>query len=129
MAAGGGVAVVARPTWLGFAPDANNGAIQWSESYDDKLSGILKLQSKIAQSVARQLKGVLGVEETGNLAKAETTSAEAYELYLQGRKLWGVRTKESFERAIALFNKAIALDVNFALAHVGIADVRLMESF
>ena len=109
--------------------DANNGAIQWSESYDDKLSGILKLQSQIAQSVAKQLKGVLGVEETANLAKAETTSAEAYELYLQGRKLWHNRTKESFVSAIELFNKAIALDKNFALAYVGIADVRLMESF
>jgi TolB-like protein len=109
--------------------DANNGAIQWSESYDDKLSGILKLQSQIAQSVAKQLKGVLGVEETANLAKAETTSTEAYELYLQGRKLWDKRTKESFVSAIELFNKAIALDKNFALAYVGIADVRLMESF
>jgi len=109
--------------------DANTGAIQWSESYDDKLSGILKLQSQIAQSVAKQLKGVLGVEETAKLAKAETTSAEAYELYLQGRKRWDERTKESFEQAIELFNQAIALDEYFALAYVGIADVRLMESF
>jgi TolB-like protein len=109
--------------------DANDGAIQWSESYDDKLSGILKLQSQIAQSVAKQLKGVLGVEESASLSKAETNSAEAYELYLQGRKLWDKRTKESFEDAIELFNQAIALDENFALAYVGIADVRLMESF
>ena len=109
--------------------DANNGTIQWSESYDDKLTGILKLQSQIAQSVAKQLKGVLGVEETASLAKPETTSAEAYELYLRGRKLWDKRTKESFVSAIELFKKAIALDEYFALAYVGIADVRLMESF
>ena len=109
--------------------DANSGALQWSESFDEKLSGILKLQSQIAQSVAKQLKGVLGVEETANLAKPETTSAKAYELYLQGRKEWYKRTKESFVAAIELFNQAITLDENFALAYVGIADVRLMESF
>jgi adenylate cyclase len=109
--------------------DANNGAIQWSESYDDKLSGILKLQSLIAQSVAKQLKGVLGVEETAKLAKAETISAEAYELYIQGRKLWGERTKDTFDNALKLFNRAIELDNNFSLAYTGIADVRLMESF
>ena len=109
--------------------DANSGALQWSESYDGTLDGILKLQSQIAQSVAKQLKGVLGVEETANLAKPETTSAKAYELYLQGRKEWNKRTKESFVAAIELFNQAIALDENFALAYVGIADVRLMETF
>jgi len=109
--------------------DANSGALQWSESYDGTLDGILKLQSQIAQSVAKQLKGVLGVEETANLAKPETTSAKAYELYLQGRKEWKKRTKESFVAAIDLFNQAIALDENFALAYVGIADVRLMETF
>jgi len=109
--------------------DANSGALQWSESYDGTLEGILKLQSQIAQSVAKQLKGVLGVEETANLAKPETTSAKAYELYLQGRKEWNKRTKESFVAAIDLFNQAIALDENFALAYVGIADVKLMETF
>ena len=109
--------------------DTNSGALQWSESYDGTLEGILKLQSQIAQSVAKQLKGVLGVEETASLAKAETTSAEAYNLYLKGRREWYKRTKESFVAAIDLFNQAIALDENFALAYVGIADVRLMETF
>ena len=72
--------------------DANSGALQWSESYDGTLEGILKLHSQIAQSVAKQLKGVLGVEETASLAKAETISAEAYNLYLKGRREWYKRT-------------------------------------
>ena len=70
--------------------NANNGAIRWSESYDDNLSGILKLQSQIAQSVAKQLKGVLGVEETAKLAKAETTSTEAFQLYHPRQKTTGL---------------------------------------
>ena len=109
--------------------DANNGAIQWSESYDDKLSGILKLQSQIAQSVAKQLKGVLGVEETANLAKAETTSTEAFQLYIQGRKYWSTRSSEGFAKALKLFKQAVEIDENFALAYVGIADTYLLESF
>ena len=109
--------------------DANNGAIQWSESYDDKLSGILKLQSQIAQSVAKQLKGVLGVEETAKLTKAETTSAEAFQLYIQGRKYWSSRSSEGFSKALKLFKQAVEIDENFALAYVGIADTYLLESF
>ena len=109
--------------------DANNGAIQWSESYDDKLSGILKLQSQIAQSVAKQLKGVLGVEETAKLTKAETTSTEAFQLYIQGRKYWSSRSSEGFAKALKLFKQAVVIDENFALAYVGIADTYLLESF
>ncbi len=109
--------------------DANNGAIQWSESFDDKLSGILKLQSEIAQSVARQLKGVLGVEETAKLTKAETTSTEAFQLYIQGRKYWSSRSSEGFAKALKLFKQAVVIDENFALAYVGIADTYLLEPF
>jgi len=109
--------------------DANNGAIQWSESYDDKLSGILKLQSQIAQSVAKQLKGVLGVEETAKLTKAETASTEAFQLYIQGRKYWSSRSSEGFAKALKLFKQAVVIDENFALAYVGIADTYLLESF
>lgn len=109
--------------------DANNGAIRWSESYDDNLSGILKLQSQIAQSVAKQLKGVLGVEETAKLAKAETTSTEAFQLYIQGRKHWSSRSSEGFAKALKLFKQAVVIDENFALAYVGIADTYLLESF
>ena len=107
--------------------DANNGAIQWSESYDDKLSGILKLQSQIAQSVAKQLKGVLGIEETAKLAKSETKSTEAFQAYIQGRKHWSTRSSEGLKKALELFNKAVEIDDNFALAYVGIADSHLLE--
>ena len=109
--------------------DANSGALQWSESYDGTLEGILKLQSQIAQSVAKQLKGVLGVEETASLAKAETNSTEAYELYLQGRKLWSKRSSEGFSKALNLYQQAVELDEQFALAYVGIADTYLLEPY
>ena len=102
---------------------------QWSESYDGTLEGILKLQSQIAQSVAKQLKGVLGVEETASLAKAETNSTEAYELYLQGRKLWSRRSSEGFSKALKLYQQAVELDDQFALAYVGIADTYLLEPY
>ena len=107
--------------------NANNGAVQWSKSFDDKLSGILKLQSEIAQSVAKQLKGVLGIEETAKLAKAETKSTEAFQAYIQGRKHWSTRSSEGLKKALELFNKAVEIDDNFALAYVGIADSHLLE--
>jgi adenylate cyclase len=46
----------------------------------------------------------------------------AYELYLKGRQLFHQFRRKSFERAREMFNRAIALDPEFAIAHSGLAD-------
>ena len=47
---------------------------------------------------------------------------EAYNLYIQGRKLWNTRTREGMRDSVEKFELALAKDPQFALAHVGIAD-------
>ena len=42
-------------------------------------------------------------------------------LYHQGKYFWAKSDKENNEQAIALFNQAIKLDSNFALAYIGLA--------
>jgi tetratricopeptide (TPR) repeat protein len=53
-------------------------------------------------------------------------NAEARELYLKGRRLWDKRTPEAFQKAIPLFQQAIDLEPNYALAHAGLADCYAM---
>jgi hypothetical protein len=47
---------------------------------------------------------------------------EAYDQYLRGRYFWNRRTREGFYQAVDAFEKAIALDPNYARAYAGLAD-------
>ncbi len=64
----------------------------------------------------------LQVKSGRGLAKRGTNVSEAHDAYLQGRYFWNQFTPESFPKAINAFTRAVELDPNYALAHVGIAD-------
>jgi serine/threonine-protein kinase len=55
-------------------------------------------------------------------------NADAHLAYLQGRYYWNKRTRADFERGIAFFNQAIAIDRSFAPAYSGLADSYLLLS-
>src|SRR4029077_4926981 len=62
-------------------------------------------------------------ETAARLARIDTASAEAYNLYLKGRNAWEKWTPHGAKQAIEFFERAIAIDPNYALAYSGIADV------
>jgi TolB-like protein len=96
--------------------EAGSGFHLWSDTYDRELTNIFAIQDDIAQSIAQALKvRLLPAVDQPNLTG--TTNLEAYELYLQGVNLWHLRTGEALERALTLFEQAIALDPGFARAH------------
>jgi TolB-like protein/DNA-binding winged helix-turn-helix (wHTH) protein len=93
----------------------------WAGSFDRDLSDILKLQADVASAVAGKIQLTLSEESKSRLANASTVNAEAYEAYLQGLQAWNLRTKDGFERAIPNFNRAVAIDPDFALGWSGLA--------
>ncbi len=102
----------------------------WSEQYDRKQSDLVSLQSEIARDVSGKLKAKLSGADEQKLAKTYTTNPEAYRLYLQGRFYWNKREEKEFRKAVEYYNQAIALDTNYALAYVGLADsYALLSSF
>ena len=103
--------------------DTRNGKSLWGEQYDRKMSDLLQTQREITTEIANNLKLKLSGESQQKLAKKYTDNNEAYQLYLQGRFHWSKRTGEEYRKAVEAYRRAIALDQNFALAYVGIADV------
>jgi TolB-like protein len=100
--------------------EAGSGFHLWSDTYDRELTNIFAIQDDIAQSIAQALKvRLLPAVDQPNLTG--TTNLEAYELYLQGVNLWHLRTGESLEQALTLFQQAIQLDPTFARAHAYLA--------
>ena len=94
----------------------------WAKTFDKTESDVFAVQREIAQSVAEGLKLKLGEGQEDQLAKRQTQDLEAYNLYIQGRKMWNTRTREGMRDSIGKFELALAKDPQFALAHVGIAD-------
>ena len=90
----------------------------WSNRYDRELEDIFSIQEDIAKNVATALKGFLTSEEEEVIRRPETI-IEAYEYFLKGRQLFH---KLLLEEAKGMFNRAIELDADYALAYAGLAD-------
>ena len=100
----------------------------WSERYDRNADDIFAIQDEVALAVTEKLKVTLFESEKTKIKRPPTRSTEAYELYLKG-KFYMNRRGSSIATAIHYFERAIALDSQFALAHTGYADANLMAAF
>lgn len=101
--------------------DARNNKSLWGEQYERKMSDLLETQRDIAATIAQKLQLKIGGDEKG-VTKKYTDNNDAYQLYLKGRFHFARRTKEDILRSIELFQQAIKLDPEFALAYVGVAE-------
>jgi serine/threonine-protein kinase len=101
---------------------AEDGFQIWGQTYDREVDSIFVIQDEIAQSVTEAMKLTLAPDQASSLSKHATDNLDAYNLYLQGRRLWNRRTREALEQAIEFFKQATDLDPSFAQAYSGIAD-------
>src|SRR5262249_27707511 len=97
--------------------DATTGYHLWSERYDRPLQNILRLQDEIVQKIVTTLKLQLTLQEQGIIVRKRTDSLEAYDAFLRGQEYsWRV-TKEGNTQARQMYEKALALDPQYAEAY------------
>ena len=101
---------------------AANDSQLWSESYERDIGDVLKLQSEVAQAIARSIEVHVTPEEHARLAGERAVNPEAHLAYLRGRYLWNKWTPDELRAAIEQFRQALAIDPNYALAYAGLAD-------
>ena len=102
--------------------DAATGFPVWSERYDREMSDIFAVQDEIAHKIAEALRIKLSPQEQAELAAKPTESLQAYDLYLRGRSYARRRTTRDMDFALQMFENAVTLDPNFALAWAAIAN-------
>jgi len=100
----------------------------WSEKYERKLKDIFAIQDEISLAIVDNLKIELLSGEKNELVKRYTENDEAYNLYLEGRYFWNRRSEVGFDQALGLFQSAIDIDPDFALAYAGLAECYCMLS-
>ena len=95
----------------------------WSETYDRKMTDLFFVQDDIAQSVVAALKLQLLPGQGVAMTRHRTDNPEAYRQWLIGQNMQRSGSSDSDRRAIAAYEKAIAIDPKFATAYISLANV------
>jgi TolB-like protein/Flp pilus assembly protein TadD len=97
----------------------------WAERYDRTLDDAFAVQSDIAQRIVEAVGATLGGAERSAIAAAPTSNAEAYRLFLQGQDYYRRPgyLRRNWEIAQDFFERALAEDPAFALAHAVLSEL------
>ena len=101
----------------------------WSGTYDRDLRDILTLQNEVARGVTAAIQINLSSQDQTRLARAHPVNPVAYDFFLRGRFNLNRQTKADNETAIAMFERAVAADPNFAAAHAELAQACVWRFF
>ncbi|MCK5471125.1 MAG: hypothetical protein KAI99_21525, partial [Cyclobacteriaceae bacterium] len=96
--------------------DVKSGQYQWTESYDQQLTGVFTILSEIAQKVASTLDAQIQSQIIERMEQMPTENMEAYDLYLKASGSYLIVSTDYTQRNEWL-NEAIQLDSNFASAY------------
>jgi Predicted integral membrane protein len=98
--------------------NAADGYHIWSETYDRDVTDIFQVQDEISGIIANKLRENLTAEEhEQTLVKVPTQNLEAYTLFLKGLHFYNKLTPKDTRKAIECFEKAIALEPDYANAY------------
>ena len=101
-------------------------SLLWSEQYNRELDDVFHIQDEISRNLVETLKVRLVAGERTGLTKRDTTSAEAYQLYLQGRYFRWIENVANFLKAKDYFEQAVERDPNYSSAYAGLADIYML---
>jgi TolB-like protein/Tfp pilus assembly protein PilF len=103
--------------------DGRTGNHLWAERYDRQYTDIFAIQDEVIESIVEALSVQLTETERTEVVRLPTDNLEAYDYYLRGEKLAYRAEPASAADALRFYQKAIALDPDFAEAHAGYARV------
>jgi tetratricopeptide (TPR) repeat protein len=103
--------------------EVSTGEIIKTVKIDGKIAEIFDLQDKIVYELSQGLNLQLGTSEITEIEQDETRSVEAYENFSRGMMNLRTGSRDSLDRAIYFFEKAIELDPNYASAWTGLGAI------
>src|SRR5256885_221707 len=105
--------------------NANSDEHIWAEDYDRDLTDVFAIQTDLAQKIASALQAKLSPNEKARIDRRPTQNPDAYLLFVQAHDYAsrGDMFSDTSSKAEPLFEQAIKLDPNFALAFAGLSTV------
>ena len=102
--------------------DVDDGSQLWGTALNRRVADGFALQAEMSEELTNALRLRLSRNQRKRLGKQHTANADAYQLYLRGRYFLNDRTGDALKLARTLFERAVAEDPEYALAHAGLAD-------
>jgi len=97
--------------------NAENDEHIWAEDYDRELTDVFAIQTDLAQKIATELRAKLSPSEKAQIEHKPTENGEAYLAFVQAHNLsCALEDFEKLKQSEQLYQRAIELDPNFALA-------------
>lgn len=97
--------------------DAKTGFNHWAKRYDRKVSEIFAIQDEVTRSVVGAFNIDLSDYEKKGLAHVTKLNIKAYDYFQEGQRAAIEHTKDSYQRAIASYLKAIDTDESYGRAY------------
>lgn len=108
--------------------NARNKTQMWGEQYSRKAADLQAVQGEIARTIVEKLRVKLTGAQEQQVTKHATENPEAYQLFLNGEFFRRKGRIEDERKAFDYYNRAIALDPNFARAYVRLAEEYLLSA-
>jgi len=101
--------------------ETSTGRQLWSDVFEGEFSDVLRLQSRIARSVADAIKFEITPEAERRLATTREVDREVYDAYQMGMySLLGAVS--NWDKCVEYFETAVGLDSTFAPAYAGLTE-------
>ena len=106
-----------------------NGRRRWSETYERRQGDLFALEQTLAGDLRRAIGLHADAAAGENRAVARAVNPEAYDLYLRARYYTGRWNEPEVDKAIALLDKAVAIDPAFGDAQAWLGVFSGVKSF
>ena len=104
---------------------AEDGGHLWSKRYESEMTDVFAIQDEISAAIVQELQ----LNLTGHsLVKRAATNVPAYEATLEGRHHLTQFTPASLDRGRQCFERAIALDPQYAPAYAALAEYHVWQA-
>ena len=106
--------------------DVASGYHKWSQRFERNVGDIFAIQDEIADTVATTLRGGALSQRERRAVRRPQTAAEPYEYFLRGRQHLHRMQQPDMDLSQQMFERAIALDADYAPAWAGLATVHAL---
>ena len=107
---------------------AKTDELLWADRYDGEIEDVLDLQSRIAETVAKEIAVQMTPREAQRLALRRPVNPDAHVEYLKGRHIAEASSPQAIELSLRHYQRALELDPNHAEAWAGIAHCHIVRA-